>query len=201
METTSRNLAVTPVDQLAAGCVNVVPVECDWSTGLGDNWHYWEAVRCDTCGGIAGTALGEVDLDEPHTQPDSEIQCNGCLIAGEGPMMNYYYPIRDGVDPDWAARQIAHLPLCVVELEDSSFALALTGGGMDFSWEICEAFMRLGYLPPVHFTLPSMAGYKLNPVNQWIIEGCRKSREVQMNWRKNELLNLDNLEQWMSDNG
>jgi hypothetical protein len=79
----------------------------------------------------------------------------------EGPMMNYWYPVDSISDEDEAAdaaMTISDLPLCVVEV-GGTYGLALTGGGMDLSWEIAEAFVRIGMLPPVHFAdLPSMAG-------------------------------------------
>jgi hypothetical protein len=85
--------------------------------------------------------------------------------SAEGPMMNYYYPLPSlpGSEYD-AAYTIRDLPLCIVRnLENDTmptdYALALTGGGMDLSWEICEAFMRLGFLPPMAFAdLPAIAG-------------------------------------------
>jgi hypothetical protein len=95
---------------------------------------------------------------------------NGAPVAGvEGPMMNYAYPVTSEVDADvsaqWAVR-IAGLPLCVVEL-DGYTGLALTGGGTDLSWEIAEAFIRIGYYPPlgVCSDLPAMAD-KRAPLNE-----------------------------------
>lgn len=74
----------------------------------------------------------------------------------DGPMMNYWYPIGDDLEPLSAAVALPG-PLCVVEV-DGEWGLALTGGGMDLSWEICAAFIALGYLPPAHFAdLPEMA--------------------------------------------
>jgi hypothetical protein len=69
----------------------------------------------------------------------------------EGPMMNYWYPCPAVEDnPQDAATKLLGLPLCVVEV-DGEWGLALTGGGMDLTWEIIEAFVRLGQLPPAHF--------------------------------------------------
>ena len=83
----------------------------------------------------------------------------------EGPAMMYYYPLGDRTDPQEAARDILRLPLCVVAFSEAmqdkgapEFALALVGGGTDLSWEICEAYIRLGYFPPAHFELPRMSG-------------------------------------------
>jgi hypothetical protein len=110
----------------------------------------------------------------------------------DGPMMNYYYelPVFNQIESE-AAAKLDGLPLCLVEVDDR-YALALTGGGMDLSWEICEAFMRLGYLPPVSFCdLPAMCGRgtlssggeyggkELSERDAWIIEGCKRALALQ----------------------
>jgi hypothetical protein len=79
--------------------------------------------------------------------------------GADGPMMNYFYPVSDYTPGDmnaWAAK-LVDLPLCVVEIGDER-GLALTGGGMDLSWEIAEAYVRLGYYPPTWIDLPAMSG-------------------------------------------
>jgi hypothetical protein len=83
-------------------------------------------------------------------------------FGAEGPMMSYAYPVHHVAD-DGAARALVDLPVCLVEVDGSTY-LALTGGGMDLSWEICAAYVALGHLPPVHFAgdLPAMAGLKLD---------------------------------------
>lgn len=81
--------------------------------------------------------------------------------GAEGPMMNYWYPV-ERIDSDddavSAAVAIRDLPLCVVRVGDD-YGFALTGGGMDLSWDICAAYVATGNLPPAHFAdLPSFAG-------------------------------------------
>jgi len=62
---------------------------------------------------------------------------------------------------------------------------------MDLSWDICEGYMLLGYLPPVHFCdLPAFAGMKLNAKNKWIINGCIRANVVSMYHAKNLLRGL-----------
>ena len=39
-------------------------------------------------------------------------------------------------------------PVCVVNFVEDGAVLALTGGGMDLSWELCHAYVVLGFLPP-----------------------------------------------------
>jgi hypothetical protein len=129
-----------------------------------------ECFTCPRCG--AYHALGE------------ELT-NGCAatVHAEGPMMNYWYPLPnfDG-DAHEAARAISHLPLCLVEFHDGSFGLALTGGGMDLSWEICAGYMALGYMPPLHFCdLPKMAGKSAENFRP-TIEACLESARTAARW-------------------
>lgn len=43
--------------------------------------------------------------------------------------------------------------------EDYTLSFSLTGGGQDFTWQIAEAYVRLGYLPPIALCeLPNEAG-------------------------------------------
>lgn len=86
------------------------------------------------------------------------------------PMMNYAYPLDRHPPDDWKTK----VNCCTVVEIDEKYYLALTGGGMDFSWEICESYMRLGYLPPAHFasSLPRMAGRGTSNLDEWILRGC-----------------------------
>ena len=116
-------------------------------------------------------------------------------LYNEGPMMNYRYPVelyRIGGEAA-AARALMHLPVCLVEMGNDWY-LALTGGGMDLSWELCEAYMRLGYLPPASLVnLPRYAGKELSPVNDWIIRGCIESCETLKGWQESRIETLQEL--------
>lgn len=107
---------------------------------------YCQTLHVDDEGEPVGVQLTE-DEFEALMQADT---------YAEGPMMNYWYPIGLREEEIEAACAIKDLPLCFVKVDDVD-GIALTGGGMDLSWQICEAYVRLGYLPPVHFTLPRMA--------------------------------------------
>ena len=100
----------------------------------------------------------------------------------DGPMMNYYYPVLlwgpDGeISPERAAARIVDLPLCLVQFDgDDEWNLALTGGGMDLSWEIVEAYVRLDQCPPAHFCrLPAMSGRGTSDKDRVLIEACRRT--------------------------
>lgn len=183
------------IDALVAAALDVRPVRRDWSEGYGESWDFIEVPVCDLCGEYA-----RWDADEHEWRcPEHEA---GELWPGASPMMNFAYPLPDlGVAADVydAADRIHDLPLCVVS-RDGGYELALTGGGMDLSWEICEAFMRLGFLPPFHFCeLPGMAGRGQSPRDRAIIAACRRavsehSRRIaaEASWR---LQRLDYIEQ------
>lgn len=103
----------------------------------------------------------------------------------EQPMMNYFYPLPNFKnivsDPEIAAKKLARtVSLCLIYLTaEDEYGMALTGGGMDLSWDICEAYVRLGYLPPVEFCrLPEFAGMRLTPTKKKIITACRRSLKI-----------------------
>jgi len=101
----------------------------------------------------------------------------------EGPLMSYFYPLPgfDPDDPQEAAKKLKGLPLCLVALidcdgEPREWGMALTGGGMDLSWQICHAYIRMGYLPPLAFcNLPQFAGMSLTKETQMILAACHAS--------------------------
>ena len=182
----------TPIKQLHADCLYSMPVNFDWSKQ--DGWDCYEAVRCEKCRQVVVGDLGGMHR-ELATAEGKGTKCRGYVPYAEGPMMNYYYPM--GVPEFYrahstiwdAAKLLVDLPLCIVNFsEDDSIALALTGGGMDFSWEICEAFMLLGELPPLHFSRPPrMAGRGESARDEWILSGCRESIKVAKRWSERTL--------------
>ncbi len=127
---------------------------------------FLDAVECYACQKTTVRGPGESECPKCHAEGD----------PSEGPMMNYWYPLGDGCDEltDEQARKAAfkirRLPLCVVKVGEE-WGLALTGGGMSLSWEICEAFMRLGLLPPVQFTPAAMCGRGTSKRDRWIVRG------------------------------
>ena len=166
------------IKNLYADSIHIDSIHMDWSQGYPETWDYFQACECPECGDVVVNCDGQC--------PNPECGSDGFQEQCEGPMMNYYYPLPDSFERDWpdlrdAAIALQNLPLCIIDLTASggNYALALTGGGMDLSWEICEAFMLLGYLPPLKYCrLPHMAGMKLNARNKWILAGCAKSAQV-----------------------
>lgn len=189
---------LTPVEELCVESVNVLPVTRDWTAGYPDQWNWIKAPTCKACLSACPAYDTEVVTEAGEriaVGPDC-CQDPDCGRFGQepdegeadGPMMDYSYELPAkhwGTRDPWTrtdASKIAHLPLVIVYFngEPADAALALSGAGMDLSWEICEAFMRLGFLPPAHFaSLPRMAGMPKTDVYRWVIAGCKRSLEYQ----------------------
>lgn len=199
------------IERLNCDSIETKPVTIDWQKALGkdcEGWRAFEAFECPECGKqVVASMLGEhecrdllPEVEEPGEDGDPPFEvdntCHGTIYA-EGPMMNYWYPVRIN-DCEEAAKAIAHLPLCVVEFEDSGdTGLALTGGGMDLSWEICEAFICLGYRPPLHFCdLPKMAGRGKSEKDLAIISACEESCRIAEGWAARKRERLGELREW-----
>lgn len=178
------------VAALFADHVDVTPRRVDWreeakrGTSVEDPGYHWsEVVECPKCKRQIATVDGalvdhnvapDVDADDEHPPCDGS---GDYVDAAEGPMMDYFYPCTFA-DLESAAESIADLPLCAVTLYDGEQGLALTGGGMDLSWEICEAYIRLGHLPPVHFDLPNMASRGLTERALLVLDAMEASLGV-----------------------
>ena len=198
------------IDRLNCDAVEMKPHTIDWQERLGEDlegWRAFEAFECDECGRtVVCSSLGECEcrdmlpeVEEPGEDGDPPFEventCRGTMTL-EGPMMSYWYPVRID-DCEEAALKIAHLPLCVVEFEDGETGLALTGGGMDLSWEIAEAFIVLGYWPPVHFCdLPKMSGRGKSEKDLAIISACEESCRILEGWTARKRERLGELRAW-----
>lgn len=176
--TTKRadSLRVSDLENLRVDSLLGKPVMYSWGDNYNDG-ETWEAVN----------PFVEDDFDGEDGYYEA--------VDANQPMMNYYYPLPDEREYDEDdARAVQHLNLCLVHfMEDETYALALTGGGMDLSWDICEGFMRLGYYPPVHFRLPNMAGTPDNEHHQTVIQACIKGREIVKRWMDNDISDFESL--------
>lgn len=182
------------VSRLYLSAIDATPRHFDFSEGYGDTWEYRDAVRCSEC----DTAMLGEHGEQQHRELDPKSACDG-YVGSDGPMMNFLYALPVLPDDEAIVAALADLPLCVITLpnaiEGEDTFLALTGGGMDMSWYIVEAYVRLGYLPPVYFSLPSFAGTSLTPQREMIIEACKESQRVAARSAKHALARLHELEQ------
>lgn len=109
------------------------------------------------------------------------------------PRMNFIYPLPDTFVVPHDFRKKLNNTTIVYMMEEDRYYLALTGGGMDMSWEICESYINLGFLPPAHFaTLPQIAGRGESREDRKIIRACRESLWLAHKWAKDRLVDFDN---------
>lgn len=174
-------------ENLSAAMVAAKPQDYDFRQGCGEKWDVvrLEGVYCCSCA-------------EPYPDKEEGDECPKCgeslqeydvVEAGDEPMMNRRYPIEFPYDVDIGEAALAlaraHVALCLVDFfEEEGYYLALTGVGMDFSWDICQAYIALGCLPPVHFcNLPNFAGTDYGePEVRRTLEACLHSCEVLTRW-------------------
>ncbi len=157
----------------------------------------------------------KMDWSEGWTETWDVVYPNGWDVKGDDehetdeliPMMNYFYPLPgflyrwEGSEGEAALLIQKNVPLTIVLLSNENkndrYGFALTGGGMDLTWEICEAYMLLGYLPPLTFAarLPRMA-QRLTLNRRWVIAGCLATAEHVANRAKQDIEQLKALRAW-----
>ena len=103
------------------------------------------------------------------------------------PVMNYFYPLTDKTFDEEDAEKIAGLPPVLVKLwPQETYALVLTGGGMDLLDGIVEAHVRLGFYPPSWLRLPYM-GQTLGRRERTLIVAVRESCNIHRRWLQHAL--------------
>lgn len=184
----------------------VQPSTCFEQDNDGDQGDYinaYNAWRCKDCEARFENTLTYNNGDDseyegcPWCESDKIEEYGVPQPESLNPMMDYYYPINLS---RYDAQEIATIidetgPLTLIEFSDGNHGLALTGGGMDLSWEICEVFVAIGFLPPVHFCkLPNVAGKDYDSEKtQLVIAACAKSCEVKQRWVQNNIDDLNRL--------
>lgn len=200
------------MSDLYVDSVRTMPLYRDWSESARDGdgeplWTSYEAFRCesDGCPFTVVSTGGEVRCDDEsgtlylgrerfdpfayYSDERPPEPCGEYIGDAEGPMMNYAYPLDgDRVSEDSAVR-LADLPLALVET-DGGWFLALTGGGMDLSWEICAGYVRLGSYPPAHFA-SNLAGIGTmgNERAEWYADtlaAARESLRIAASWAEGD---------------
>ena len=183
------------VEQLSAEHIDSESRTVDWSELLGENmegWRSYEAVTCDECNKTVCVVGPQGECR--HNDVDQDTECSG-YINSEGPMMNYFYPCN--VRSAEAAALAVSGCICVVEMEDGTTGFALTGGGMDLSWDIARAYVECGFLPPAWIRLPRFGGQTMNPRTRLIIEACKRTAELMAERARWNVGDLVNLEKWI----
>lgn len=106
------------------------------------------------------------------------------------PIYNFAYPLDDKFKvPDDFRKKLNSMT--IVEI-GGKYYLASTCAGQDFSWEMVETYINLGYYPPSDFCdLPRMAGRGENKHDRSIINICKDSLRISMSWSKDTLRRLN----------
>jgi hypothetical protein len=117
------------------------------------------------------------------------------------PMMNYLWPLPeydryDNTPGEDQWRLYEHGgSVCLVTVNDTTY-IALTGGGMDLSSHIIEAYLLLGYSPPLDLiTGKSDLFYDVSDIDtrSWLVAGALRSCEVVKLWATRAEERLHNL--------
>jgi hypothetical protein len=138
-------------------------VDADWDelseanegADYGDGYRYWEhtvdpnARRLKNVvfdsyqdAFIRVTSKGETVEEYDHDMDQPGVE------KPDGPMMNFYWPLGDSPrhDPVTMAWLVRDFNVCIVQVGDE-YGIALTGGGMDLSWDLAAAAVAVGYAP------------------------------------------------------
>lgn len=171
-------------DSVSAEWVDKDWSEARWAEFTDDGTDdFWEAVSCDECGRLhVSRCGGSIECDGPEDEDDPRHDTVDLSENVSGPMMNGFWPLSppSSFDPEEAARAVAALPLCVVEV-DGVYGLALTGGGMDLSWEIAAGYIACGCYPPAALRLPEFAG-GLSKSKRRVARAMLESYRIAASW-------------------
>jgi hypothetical protein len=176
-------------DSLRVGALLFTPRDYCWSEHeFETEWEVIQPYGQDDFEEISGDAYEYSDKCEEklgYGSYDSMEESNQ-------PMMDYYYPLPSEYDYD--AQKLKYVNLCLVRFpKDEVYGLALTGGGMDFSWDICRAYILLGFYPPIHFRLPQLAGMSRSKKNLDVVKACIKGRRIVKMWADSDIKDLKHV--------
>jgi len=186
-------------------CAHVLDqaIAVDWDETRGEDGEGYTFVEVETCNECGRPTFSQSGAEYEHT-PD-QIQawedadqpvCHHSGGFSEGPLMSSYWPCQID-DLEAAAVLLKDLPLVPVQFSDGKTGIALTGGGMDLSWEIARAYVRLGYLPPFDLRLPEMAGPGYaSQEHRFVVSACRQSAIVLELWIKQRKRELQHTAEW-----
>jgi hypothetical protein len=165
----------------------------------GRNYERWDWDSYDEDHQIDDVMGEPVEGALTEEEFEALFEISPSTYGAEGPMMNYWYdcPMLSD-DPEAVAVKLLNTPLCVVKVHEE-WGLALTGGGMDLTWEIVEAFVAIDMLPPVHFarSLPGMAGRGTSDKDRLLIAACQRSmHEAEEILRRDRERLYDNAARW-----
>lgn len=157
------------VEDLSAAAVDMGSQHYDFSTGYPSEWE------------VAFRQTEEERMEERFM-----------------PMMNSLWGLPQNYEPSEDDKE-AMRNMTVVAIKEGSgypeYYLALTGGGMDMSWQIADTYVQLGYLPPAALgTLPNMANRTPSKGHdRLLVEALKESHRINSSSSENAIQSLDNM--------
>lgn len=188
-------LALEPVEEMSAANIDAQSRLFNIGEGYGESWDIVppEVDRCDNM----ECELYRLEV-KPKVTQDGENVCPKCKESTveeypdpedpsyPEPMMNAVWPIHlpYRMTEDEAAKRLneCSISMCLIRIEgsdyeESTYALAMTGGGMDMSWSIAAAYIALNCLPPHHLRLPHYAGMRVTKQLLTVVRALEQSNK------------------------
>lgn len=196
---------------LSAAALSSESVDYDWSEGWGENWEIVdparEMTRSEICAQLRDWGV-EFDATEQNNDELRELLYDSGEWNDEfAPIVSCYYPLPDFTGSGeklQAALRREHNNCAVVSVEmldgDWEYVLALTGCGMNLSWDIAEAYIIAGYLPPAWLRMPRMADVKLGPRQKAVFRAIRRGAAIRRNWIESDLRDVRTTEEYLKRN-
>lgn len=181
-----KNKNSVDISALNNGSIDVRPINFDFGFGFGRVWEEVSLPRfgCLFCDFVSQEAF----FKEGDVCPKCE---NGvAVLRGGTPATNYYYPLpgyykgnhNPKADQLLLHREVGSVVIVLITENggEKVYALALSDRGIDLSWEICLAYVLLGYAPPVSLcNLPGWAGQDDRVEPFWsVLKACLQSVEI-----------------------
>ena len=160
--------------KLTFNFIHATSIQFDWSEGYGDTWHimYPDVFSMDDDERAAYIDDYGIDVnDYSEATLIEHLQDEILNDPKYQPMMNYYTDMGNADVSDMVTL-FADSCYTVIQFDDESIGLALTGGGMDMRWSMAKAFVKAGFLPPGYICdLPHLAGHD----DALIIAACNEA--------------------------
>lgn len=192
------------IKDLYCDAVNVSSVAFDFSDVWGKSWEtiYPESLKfsilqcckiLDDAGYHKPEAADRVGIWREYVW--GYYQTSGIY----NPSMNYYYPLP-GYDGNPVLDQLSlgdNVAVMLVEVNGTP-VFALSGGGKNPGWDICYAYVLMGYLPPITFcNLPEFAGLKLDAKTKRVLAACLRTADVIKNRAQDTSKKLRDYRKWL----
>jgi hypothetical protein len=107
------------------------------------------------------------------------------------PCTKTLYPLgyKDASEIPQGERAIELLDCTTLIAQGGRFYLALTKSGQDMRWEICNSYIRLGFLPPAYFAAGfyPVEGKGESAQDKLILAACRRSLVVVRDAKQRDL--------------